>query len=62
VSRYITSAPSAQKTHVFVAISINLRRDVFTSTLRSNVRDTDLIENIFSVEICYGAGAKQRSA
>jgi hypothetical protein len=30
----------------------NCRRDVFTSALRSNFRDADLIKNSLSVEIC----------
>jgi hypothetical protein len=55
VSRYITSAPNAQKTFSRIShccVSTNCRRDLFTSALRSNVRDADLIENSFSAEIC----------
>jgi hypothetical protein len=36
----------------YCCVSANCRRDVFTSALRSNVHDADLIENILSVEIC----------
>jgi hypothetical protein len=56
VSRYITSAPTAQKTsHAFLIVAcrpIAAEMRLLTSALRSNVRDTDLIENSFSVEIC----------
>jgi hypothetical protein len=37
----------------YCCVSTNCLRDVFTSALRSNVRDADLIENSLSVEIFF---------
>jgi hypothetical protein len=51
-SRYITSAPTSQKTQLYCCVSTNCRRDVFTSALRSNNRGADYIENSLSVEVC----------
>jgi hypothetical protein len=47
-------APTAQKTsHVVLIVACRLTAaEMFTSPLRSNVRDADLIENSLSVEIC----------
>jgi hypothetical protein len=60
VSRYINSAPAAQKTaHAFlivacrpIAAEMRSNAEMFTCALRSNVRDADLIESGFFVEMC----------
>jgi hypothetical protein len=48
----LVSADSTENISRGSYFCINCRRDVFTSALRINVRDADLLENSLSVEVC----------